>query len=175
MEWKDGWKDKVSETIVIGVITFIGSWLVKKAKKSITPINEWAKGIKTISKTKNDSHYTLELVKMLLYLSSDPMWVMTIKGEFESGNKAWCELVGFEDDRQALYMGFMRCIPDDHADIIRQRNKDFAEHPVEVEEIITLKHIVTGKEFEVNCITKLIYDENKKPIKLLGKLETIKL
>ncbi len=174
MDWKEVWRDKVPEILIGGAATFIGSWFVKKAKHSTGPLNNWFRAFIEINKTKKDATYAVEMFKTLMYFSEKPFYIMTAKGEFEWANPAWCELTGFEDYEEARFMGWMRCIPDEDEDRMRQVNKDFAEHPNNSEGIITLMHIKTLVKFEMRYINKLLKDENKKPFKSLGILQPIK-
>jgi len=172
MEWN--WKEKGTETIFDVAIAFVGGWLVKKGLKSLSPIKTWGKNVLSINKTKSNAQESLGLIMAVIRFSKDPMWIMNLKGEFEHGNPAWCELFGFEEEEDAHFMGWMRIVPDEYIETMVNRNKQFIKHPNNFDGEVILMHIHTKEKIVRRCTTHLIYDENKKPIKSIGILEIIK-
>lgn len=167
------WKEEVAKTAIGGILIFAASKIYKILKKGLKPAGKWTKNVFNINDTKKDVQYSIELIKVLIHFNSNPMWIMGIDGSLEYANPAWCDLTGFEEEEHAHFMGFMRCVPDRFQDLITRMNTEFIRHPNEVEWEITLMHVGTKVEFTRLCITKLIKDENQKPIKSIGILKLI--
>jgi PAS domain-containing protein len=168
------WKDKGTETILAGVIAFIGSVFLKIAKKNFVPIKTNFKNIGEIGKIKTDSHYNNELIKAFMQLSPNPMYLMDLQGSMETVNTAWCEKTEFRDPEDATGNGWLRAIPDEELEKMKRKNEAFMEHPSNVEGTQIMMGIYSNIPFKAHFKTVLLKDENEKPYKVLGILEIIK-
>lgn len=168
------WKDKGTEAIYVGLIAFIGSWLLKVFKRYFTPFKTNFNNISKIGEIGYDAHYSKELILGYIHFSEKPMFLMDMNGDLKNVNSAWLDATGFNDPQQAYDMGFLQAIPDRHVDMMIKKNEQFVKKPSNSEGIVVFKHIETGEEFKANVRTMLLRNKEGKPIMSLGILDIIK-
>jgi len=167
------WKEDTLKAAVVAILGVIGHAFLKFFKKSVLPLVKTYKDIGKFDKIVTDTHYSLELVKAIMHISPQPMYLMDLHGNMEYVNAAWCEKTEFRDPDDATGYGWLRAIPDKELDNMRRKNDDFVKSPSNVEGTQIMMGIYSNKEFTVHFKTVLLDDENKKPFKVLGILEII--
>ncbi len=167
------WKEEVAKTAIGGLLIFVGTQLYKIIKKAAKPIRTGFTNIGKIEILLVDSHYGLEQIRALMHVMPYPVYLMDMDGGLEWVNPAWCELVGFNDPDDAYGNGWMRTVPDEGLEQMRQRNEDFVKHPSNSSGEIIMMHIHSKEKFTAKFRNELLYDEHKKPFKSLGILRDI--
>lgn len=167
------WKDKGAEAVYVGLIAFLGSWLLKLAKKHFIPVKTNIKNLWKVGEVEKDANYSKELILAVIHFSDYPMFLMDMKGDLKEVNSAWLDAMGFNDPQEAYDMGWLRAIPDIHIDLMLKRNKQFVEKASSFVGVIHFQNVETGVEFKANCRTVLLRDKSEKPIMSLGILKII--
>ncbi len=160
------WKEKGLETIFGGVVLFLGSFFVKKAKPVWKELRRMSLLTNKVDELNKKAEITEKRLRALLAASSEPSFICNNEGEIIFVNAAWLEMTGMRKESDALGFGFLAVIPDDDIDDTIRDTKFFIDHPSSSELNVRYQHFVT-KEI-INTIVRA------EPLKYDGELfETI--
>ena len=178
------WKEKGIEASYLGLLAILGTFLAKKFR----PFTKWAAVMYNLSNRVNllekelrENVEKLEtriavdenMIRSLLDNSKTASFMLDKDFELNYVNSAWIERLGFTNDEEAFGVGFLKAIPETNMPKIERQMKNLREHPGRFSEPVHFRHVKTGVEFCMFCMSTPIYDYKGKVHGTLGFLYEI--
>ena len=178
------WKEKGLEASYLGVLAIVGTFLAKKFK----PFTKWASMMYNLSNRvdilekelkvnveKLETRIAVDenMIKALLDNSKTAAFMLDKNFELNYVNSTWMGKFGFTNDEEAFGVGFLRAIPESYIVKMERQMKNSREHPGRFSEPVFFRHVKTGVEFWMLCMSTPIYDYKGKVHGTLGFLYEI--
>ena len=139
------WKEKGIETIFGGVILFLGSFFVKRARpfwKELKRMSLLTDKVDALTKQAEIQDMRLRAV---LYTRKEPVFICNDRGEVTFVNPPFLELTGLRTEKDAFGFGYLAVIPDEDIEMMVRENERFLKHPFSFEDEVRYLHFVTKK------------------------------
>jgi len=139
------WKEKGIETIFGGVILFLGSFFVKRARPFWKELKRMSLLTDKVDALAKQADIAEKRLRAVLYTSSEPSFICNEKGEIIFVNPAWLRMTGMRTEKDAFGFGYLAVIPDEDIEMMVRENERFLKHPFSFEDEVRYLHFVTKK------------------------------
>ena len=164
------WKEKGAETIFIGMLAFLGSFLVKKVKPVWKELKRMG-GVTDKVDEQSLKIYILEkTLDKLMHTDPNPVFITNRDGELVYANPAWIRMTGFSDATLAYGKGYLRAIVKHDREEMEQMSERLTEHPSSFEGDVRFQHLVTKEIINTVCRSEPIFGVDGEVIKTIGRL-----
>ncbi len=163
------WIEKGKEAAYLGALALFGTWVTKKAKpfsKQVVKLSNLSDRVDkleielraTVAKLETRIAVEENMVRAMLDNSKTAAFTMDKDFELNYVNSAWLERLGFTNDEEAFGIGFLKAIPEAYMEKMERQMRNSKEHPGRFSEKVCFKHLKTGEEFWMFCMSTPIYD-----------------
>lgn len=180
MEWEI-WQGRIIvlfKGAIVFVLGYIGKESIKKVKPSFIYFRELFKGSEKILAVQNqivlnteDVYILKGMITSYMRLEKNPMFITDAKGDLESVNDSWLEVMGFRDSDDALGKGYLQAIPTNE-EVLRVEgiSERLIKHPSPYSVKVDFINVTTRKRFSALCKSDPVYTKERKLFLTVGIL-----
>lgn len=165
------WKEKSAETILVGALTLLGAWVIKKIKPLFNGLSDIATSPKKIKLFESEKDILHGKVNALVSISSDAIFICNEDGACVYANETLCELFGASESDMEGY-GWSNFIKHDERERAKKEWKSGIENDKNITSGYTIVNGRTGQLIECTY-TAIVHRVNGRIITILGVVKKV--